>query len=182
MRWYNRISESPTLLLRLEASLLTADSVRPGVGVDDRVEGLDVGGDGTLSVSFASRILVGKLVNKSWILSSSDTGGMCLGVVNSTGILDDADSSKMVCSGFSNLGFQTSLVSTGVIGLALEMGVSGDVELIDMTGCLLLDLRGSVGTGGMPISSDFVRTRNGATSRDGVGEGKGVVSFNVALA
>lgn len=97
------------------------------------------------------------------------------------GILDDAGSSKTVCSGLSNLGFHTSLVSTGVIGLALEMGVSGDVELVDMTGCLLLDLRGSVGTGGMPISSDFVRTRNGSTSRDGVGEGKGVVSFNVAL-
>lgn len=65
VRWYNRISESPTLLLRLEASLFTADSVSPGVGVDDRVEGLDVGGNAELSVSFASRILVGKLVNKS---------------------------------------------------------------------------------------------------------------------
>ncbi len=66
VKWYNLISESPELPLRLAGSYLAGDKVSAGVGVEERVEDVEGGCvEEAESASFASRILVGSEVRMS---------------------------------------------------------------------------------------------------------------------
>lgn len=145
--------------------------------MEDRVDAVDADGDGGESLSFASRIFVGKLVKRSCILSSSDACFLCFGVDDNTLGLDEIGLSETEAKDLSLDDFIELFEPTGVIGLALEMGVRGDdVSKKEETACLLLDLRGRAGMGGIPNSSDRVRTRRGSTIKDGAGDGSGVGS------